>query len=170
MTNTGLQKRLTERRKAFHKEVMQGTSLRDVVEEFAHTYNTTENALYQDWEQHEKWECIPHIDTTLAVEDALNKLDELRAMMWGKAKNAVSDSDQIKAIGKLIDIELKTIETYTKLGRVQQVNVFNTEALEITQIIMRVLDRYPDAPLGLKEDFATALLDADTGTEDDAND
>jgi hypothetical protein len=159
MTNIGPQTRLTERRQAFYNAIANGNPLRDTVETFAKEYGVSESALYGDWEKrYEDWEnVIPPVDTAANVRDALARLDELRAKLWDKALTAEKDSDQIKAWGKLIDSEQKTIEMNMKLGRVQQFNhLLNPTFVWFLQQVAESVEDLPEARLridGLMEEI-----------------
>jgi predicted transcriptional regulator len=73
--------------------------------------------------------------------------------------------DKVETALRAIHEEVRVLETIAKVtGQMgassqTQVNVFGAEVeVEITQVILGVLNRYPNVPPGLKEAMADALL------------
>ncbi len=161
--NVGPQKRLTKRRKDLYNAVAQGMTERKAIETIAKQYKTTEEAIYKDWQHRDKWgDTIPQIDTKSALQDALNKIDELRAKLWDKANNAESDGDRIRALSKLVDMEYKNIETYRSLGLMHTApaqspyEFFDEDIERLHEIVKRVAG--PD--IEAQENVIEILLEA----------
>jgi hypothetical protein len=121
MTYTGTQPRLNKRRRDFYDAMMKGSTLREAVATFAERYHVSKKALYMDWQHHAEWQCVPGLDVTTAVQDSVNRIDEVKSMLWDKALNAVSDRDQINAMFKIADIEFRSIAMLQSLGVVKLV-------------------------------------------------
>jgi len=106
-----------------YKLYIEGKPLAEIVDMIRKDYKVSKAALYLDWKRRTEWGeyVIPEEDERFLVKDALNRINDLRKKM-----NAIINSDEtlnsdrIKAIGKLMSIELKIIEAFQSLGKIHR--------------------------------------------------
>lgn len=122
--NVGPQKRLEPRRRAFYKLMMEGNTLPETLDIICKSYNVKRTALYDDWKHRENWGnfVIPDKkEDTFLVQDALNRIDDLRAKMHEIYKDPMTTIAEKIKVGKiLINLELNIIEAYQTLGKVHR--------------------------------------------------
>ena len=122
--NVGKQKRLDPRRRETYKLRMQGKSWTKITELLGPKYKVARTTLYQDWKHRDEWGdyVIPEPEEDkYIVQDALNRIDDLRDKMHEIIDNAEATiTDKIKAVGKLMTLELRVLEAYQSLGKVHR--------------------------------------------------
>jgi len=121
--NVGKQKRLDPRRRDFYKLRMNGKTVSEAADIICKSYNAKKRALYQDWEHRDEWGdyVIPEDEDKFLVQDALNRINDLRDKMHEIIKDPrATIAEKIKAIKALMTMELKVIDAYQSLGKVHR--------------------------------------------------
>jgi len=87
------------------------------------------------------------VDVTMAVTDAINRIDALKTKLWHVVNYAANDSVVTRAASKLIDAEFETIQTLQSLGyvRLSRRSGRSAKNTAITEIFLDFLA--PEAPV-----------------------
>ena len=160
-SNAHLQEHLNKRRADFYRALSTGMPLAEAVTTFAQQYGVTEDALYKDFQHHDKWECVTVVDASTAVMDAFAELEQVRSRLWDEAKNATRPSDRIKALSKLANIRFRILETLQSLGVI--VNVESSQRTlspEAIDALYRFVVDVAGDGIGEQKDLVRKLMEA----------
>ena len=157
------QQELEKRRNDFYSLMARGTPLQEAVKTISKEYGVSPKTIYGDWRQRELWGVVDEHDTTQALNDCLFRLNELRRELWRIVNDNGEVAATLKAISKLVDLELNILKGLVKAEPVQ-LELVNKEDVKVrAERLEAAIVAAADGDKEFEERMARCLYEYATG-------
>ena len=124
------QQELEKRRNDFYNLMARGIPLQEAVNAISNEYGVSPKTLYGDWRQRELWGVVDEHDSTQALNDCLFRLNEVRRELWRIVNDDGELAVTLKALSKLVDMELNILKGLVKATPIQ-LELVNKEDVKV---------------------------------------